>query len=105
MDPTHDKLKKVIIWAQEHVSKILIALSGVTILVSGYFTYDYKQYTDCQVQLQEDNRITTQVFAESLRTLLAQPPRPQAERIQAFQKLQAALDHQEAAQRELGDCK
>jgi hypothetical protein len=99
--PTESWLSKI----RRHIDKVLIAVSGVTLLVGGYFTLDYRNYTECQVRLQEASRGTTTVFAESLRVLLAQPPRSVEERRQAFGKLQAALDQQEAIQREVGDCK
>lgn len=103
MDPTPteswiDKVRK-------HVDKVLITASGIAVLISGYVTFDYRSYTNCQAHHLEASHNTNIVFAQSLRTLLVQPPRPVEERRRAFEQLQAALERQEAVQRELGNCK
>jgi hypothetical protein len=103
MDPTPtqswvDKIRK-------HVDKVLIAASGIAILISGYVTFDYRAYINCQAYHMEAAHNTNSVFAESLRVLLTQPPRPVEERRLAFERLQAALDRQERIQEQLGDCK
>lgn len=105
MDTTPHPVSRFIGIIRRHMDKVLIAASGITILIGGYFTYDYRTYTDCQVQLADASQVTTTTFAESLRILLAQPPRPAEERRQAFEKLQQALQQQLDLQAELGNCK
>ncbi len=89
---------------RQHIDKVLIAASGLTILIGGYFTVDYRNYVDCQVALMEESRQVTNVFADALDTLMAQPPRPVEERRKAFEDLQNALQHQRDVQLELGNC-
>jgi hypothetical protein len=88
---------------RQHLEKVLIAASGLVILVGGYFTWDYRSYTECQtkvndsvVQAIDANQQTMTTFREALTVLLTQPPRPPEERLAAFQRLQEALNRQEA---------
>lgn len=87
------------------LSTLVLLASGVTLLVSGYFTYDYRQYTNCQVQLLESSYQVNTTFAKAMEVLLAQPPRPIEERRQVLQDLLVVLRHQESVQRELGTCR
>jgi hypothetical protein len=88
-----------------NLDRVLVAASGIALLVGGYFTLDYRSYTNCQAQILEATRNTNVVFADSLRILLSQPPRTQEERRHAFEDLQIALDHQREVQAQLQDCK
>jgi len=108
MDQAPDRLGKIrskISIIRQHLDRVLIIASGITILVGGYFTVDYRNYTNCQVRILEASQVTTTTFADSLRVLLTNPPRPVEERLEAFRRLQEALDHQRTLQTELGNCK
>jgi hypothetical protein len=97
-------LYRIFLILRNNLDKMLVAASGFTILVAGYFTLDYRSYTECQAQIMKASQATNVAFAESLRTLLSQPPRPADERRHAFEELQVALDHQQAVQEKLGSC-
>lgn len=97
--------QSVIRGIQKHVEKVLIAASGVAVLISGYVTLEYRSYTECQVRLQEASRATTLSFAQALQVLLAQPTRPVEERREAFVKLQETLDQQRTIQEKYGNCR
>jgi len=99
------KVIRIINIIRNNIDKVLVTASGVTILLGAYFTLDYKSYTDCQAQLLQASQATNVTFANSLRTLLSNPPRPVDERRHAFEELQAALDHQRAIQERFGDCR
>lgn len=102
MDQAHDRVIDVV---RKNIDKVLIAISGLTLLAGGWVTLDFKNYTDCQVQLLEASRDTTTSFRESLVVLLATPPRPIEERRQALVRLQEALQKQQQIQQQLGSCK
>jgi hypothetical protein len=88
---------------RQHLEKVLIAASGLVLLVGGYFTWDYRAYAECQAKINDSvvqaidaNQQTMTTFREALTVLLAQPPRPPEERLAAFQRLQEALNRQDA---------
>lgn len=89
---------------RKHLDKVLIAASGLTLLVGGYFTYDYKAYVDCQVQLLEADRQFTTKFTNAMVVLLTQPPRPPEERLAAFVEVRTALQEKVRVQEQLGTC-
>lgn len=98
------QLNEIVGKIRQHLEKILIAVSGIAVLISGYYTYETKQQTDCQVQLLEAGQQVTNRFAEAMDVLLAQPPHPVEERRRVLGELQIALRRQENIQAEVGNC-
>jgi hypothetical protein len=97
-------LSRKITLLRKHLDKVLVALSGVAILASGYLTYDYKSSVDCQVQLLDADRQFTTTFTNAMVILLAQPPHPVEERRLAFEQVRIALVEKQRIQQELGNC-
>lgn len=89
---------------RRNIDKILIAVSGVFILIGGYFTYDFRQTMNCQVQLLEADRQFTTTFTNAMVVLLTQPPRPPEERRAAFDQVRVALQEKQKIQQQLGSC-
>lgn len=86
------------------MDKVLIAASGLTLLIGGYFTYDFRQTMDCQVELLEADRQFTVTFTNAMVVLLTQPPRPPEERRQAFEQVRIGLEQKRQVQEQLGSC-